>query len=140
MPHSIHSSTKILTIATAPFLSALLSVNLLWCQVCTFYCPLIKMRCNLLPEDKDVHIQEQIHQKGLNLPLYYYGKFIVELEKIQTRNLTVFMVIVLWPSSTLKFLGFLRFQLMSMSNLFLKFGTFNFTTDDFTSPLTHVHW
>ena len=95
MPHSISSSTKILTLATTPFLSALLSVNLLWWQVCTFYCPLIKMRCNLLPDDIDVHIQEHIHQKGLNLPLYYYGKLIVELKKIQTRNLTAFMVLVL---------------------------------------------
>ena len=140
MSHSIPSSTKILTLATTPFLSALLSVNLLWCQVRTFYCPLIKMRCKKISDDIDVHIQEHIHQKGLNLPLYCYGKLIVELEKIQTRNLTTFMVLVLWPSSTLKFLFFLRFQLMSLSNFFLKFGTFDFTTDDFTSPLTHAHW
>ena len=73
----------------------------------------------------------------------YYGKVIVELEKTQARNLTVFMVLmvfILWPSSTLKFLFVFLFQLMSLSNLFLKLGkflvshlccdciTFNFTT------------
>ena len=65
-------------------------------------------------------------------------------KKTQTRNLAVFMVLmvfILWPSSTLKFLFvFFLFQLMSLSNLFLKLGkflvsylccdciTFNFTT------------
>ena len=94
MPYSIPSSTKILTLPIAPFLFILLgvfclSVNLLWCQVCTFYCPLI------LPEGIYVHIQYHIHQKDFNLclSLYYYGKVTVELEKTQTRNLTVFMVL-----------------------------------------------
>ena len=105
MPYSIPSSTKILTKATAPFLFIIigvlcvcLSVNLPWCQVCTFYCPLRKKRCTLLPEGKDVHIQQHIHQRDLNLflPLYYYGKVIVELEKTQIRNLNVFMVLVIW--------------------------------------------
>ena len=88
-------------------------MNLLWCQVFRFYCTLRK---NItfysvhvavaLPEGKDVHIQQHIHQKDLNLclTLYCYGKVIVELEKTRTRNLTVLMVIVLWPSNTLKFL------------------------------------
>ena len=87
MPYSIPSSTKILTLSTAPFLFVLvgvlcLSVNLLWCQMCTFYCPLKKKRCTHLPEGADVHIQQHTHQKDLNLflPLYYYGKVIVELE------------------------------------------------------------
>ena len=111
MPYSISCSTKILTLATAPFLFILvgvlcLSVNLLWCQVCTFYCPLRKKRCNLLPEGKDVHIQQHIHQKdsNLSLPLYYSGKAIAELEKTQTRNLTVFMVLVILPNGSFKFL------------------------------------
>ena len=84
------------TLATAPFLFILvgvlcLPVNLLWCQLCTFYCPL--SRYTLFPEGKDVHIQQHIHKKDLKLflPLYHYAKVIAELEKTQTRNLTVFM-------------------------------------------------
>ena len=39
------------------------SLDLLCCQVCTFYCPLIRKRCTLLPERTDVHIWQHIHQK-----------------------------------------------------------------------------
>ena len=47
------------------------------------YYPLGKKRHNILPEGTDVHIQQHIHQKDLNLflTLYYYGKVYVELEK-----------------------------------------------------------
>ena len=49
-----------------------------------------------------------IHQKDLNLclSLYYYGKsgHCWIWKKTQTRNLTVLTVLVIWPSSTLKFL------------------------------------
>ena len=47
------------------------SVNLLWCQVCTFYCPLRKMRFIILPKGTNVHIQQHIHQKYLNLCLLH---------------------------------------------------------------------
>ena len=43
------------------------SMNLLWCQVCTFYCPLMKKIFIILPEGPDVHIQQHIHQKDLSL-------------------------------------------------------------------------
>ena len=45
----------------------------------------------------DVRIQQHIHQKDLNLclPLYQYGKVIVELEKTQTRNSTGLIVLVI---------------------------------------------
>ena len=93
MRYSIPSSTKMLTLALVQFLFILvcvlcLSVGLLWCQVCTFCCPLRKKKCTRHPEGKDVHIQQQIQQKDLNLclPIYYYGKVIVELEKPQTIN------------------------------------------------------
>ena len=102
MPYSIHSSTKILTLATAPFLFILvgvlcLSVNLLWCQECTFFCLIRKKRCTLLPEGIDRYIQQRINQKHLNLCLLLYcnGKVIVELEKTETRNLTVSIVLVI---------------------------------------------
>ena len=59
------------------------SVNLLWCQVCIFYCPLRKKRYILLSQCTDVHIQQHIHKNVLNLclPLYYYGNVVVKLEK-----------------------------------------------------------
>ena len=45
----------------------------------------------LFPEETDEHIRQHIHQKDLNLclPLCYYAKVIVELEKMQTMNSTV---------------------------------------------------
>ena len=93
MPYSIPSSNKSLNLATAQFFFDLIDVlclfvNLLWCQECTFYFPLRTSRCILLPDGTDVHIQQHIHQKYLNLclPPYYYGKVIVELEKTQTGN------------------------------------------------------
>ena len=100
MPYIIPSSNKTFTLAAALFLFALigvLSVNWLWFQVLRFYCPFRKKRCALFHEGKDVHIQQHIHQKDLNLclPLYYCGKVIVELKKTQTRNLTVLMVLVI---------------------------------------------
>ena len=72
--------------------------------MCIFYCLLRKKRCTLLPDGTDVRIQQHIHQKDLNLclPLYQYGKVIVELEKAQTRNSTGLIVLVIWPSSTFK--------------------------------------
>ena len=83
--------TKILTLAIAPFY-LVSSANLVWCQVSTFYCPLRKKRCTLLPEGTDVHIQQHIHKKDLNLclPLYYYAKAIADLEKTKTRNSTCY--------------------------------------------------
>ena len=100
MPYSIPSSTKILSLTRAPFLFisvGALSVKLLCGQECIFYCAPRKKRYTLLPEGTDIHIQQQNHQKNLHLCLsqYYYGKVIVELEKTQTRNLTVFMVFVI---------------------------------------------
>ena len=64
---------------------------LLWCQVCTFYCPLMKNRYTILPDGTDVHNQLHIHQKDLNLCLTSYNcaKDINELEKTQTTNSAV---------------------------------------------------
>ena len=83
----------------------------LWCQECIFYYTPRKKRYTLYSKGTDIYIyiyiQKHNHQKDLNpfLSLYYYGKVIVELEKkTQTRNFTVFMVFVVWPSSTLKIL------------------------------------
>ena len=83
------------------------SVNLLWCQLCTFYCPIKKKRCTVLHKGIDVHIQQHIHQKDLNLclPLYYYAKVSVELEKNTNKefNCVMLKVLVIRRSNTLKF-------------------------------------
>ena len=57
-----------------------------------FYCSLKKReRHTILPEGTDVHIQQHIHQKDLNirLTLYFHAKAIVELEKTQTKNAVI---------------------------------------------------
>ena len=89
MPYRITCSTKILTLARAPFLFILVGVLCEFAMASSGYILLSP----LLPEGKDVHIQQHFHQKDLNfcLPLYYYSKVIVESERTQT-------------SSTLKFL------------------------------------
>ena len=84
--------------ATASFLFILVGVLCLRCQECTFFCPLKKKRCTLLPEDADVHIQMYL------LHYIVMARQLLNWRKTQTRNLTVFMMLVIWTSSTLKFL------------------------------------
>ena len=57
-----------------------------------------------------LHIQLHNHQKDLNprLWLYHYGKVSFELEKKKKHKL--FMVLVIWTSSTLKFLFVFDFK------------------------------
>ena len=80
-------------------------------------------------EGTDAHIQQNIHQKDLDfcLPLYFYAKVIVELEKTQTRNSTVlYMVLIIRPSSTLKsqfVFGFNECSILVISSL-LRFENF----------------
>ena len=38
-------------------------VNLLCCQMCTFYCPLRKKRSTLFPHGTDLNIWQHIYQK-----------------------------------------------------------------------------
>ena len=76
------------------------------------------------------------------MPLNYYDKVIIELEK-NTRNLTVFMVPIIWPSSTLKFLFVFGFNCclwvtfsLNLENFWFIFRLYDFlchNTDDFTS-------
>ena len=79
------------------------------------------------------------------MPLNYYEKVIIELEK-NTRNLTVFMVLIISPSSTLKFLFVFGFNhclwatfSLNLENFWFIFGLrlYDFlfhNTDDFTWP------
>ena len=65
------------------YLASSMSLNLLWCQECTFYCAPRKKRYTFLSESTDVQIQQYNHQKDLStcLSLYYCSKVIVELKK-----------------------------------------------------------
>ena len=90
------------------------------CQLCTFYYPLRKKRCILLPEGTDVHIQQCIREEDLKLCLPSYPKVIVELEKNKklnciygAYNLIMVLYLIMLISSTLKILfcfGFLSFE------------------------------
>ena len=88
MPYSIPSSTKILSLTRAPFLFisvGALSVKLLFCQECIFYCAPRKKRYTLLPEGTDIHSTAQSSKRFKSLPVSnYYGKVIVELENTQS--------------------------------------------------------
>ena len=99
MPYSITCFTKILTLAKPPLLLILVGVYCEFAMVpgVYIYCPLKKKRSNFYPEGTDVHIQQYIHQKDLNLylPLYYYGQVIVELDKAETLKSTAFMVLII---------------------------------------------
>ena len=120
--------------------------------MCTFYCPVRKNRSTVLAEGANIHIQQHIHHKDLNfcLPLSYYGKFIVKLEKNTNKDSSVFIVLIIWPNFTLKLLfafGFNEFLWPTFS--FLCFENFRFCisvvvtcllifgTDDFKSPQLH---
>ena len=106
MPYSITCATEIITLAIAPFCLFLLtsSVNLLWCQVCTFYCPLRKKRFTFLPEATDVNIQQHIHQKDLNLCyIMLLCQGCCRIGKNINKKFSCVMVLIVRPSSTLKF-------------------------------------
>ena len=88
-----------------------LSVNLPWCQECIFYCAPRKKRYTLLPEGRYTHSAAQSSKRFKPLPVsILLWQVIVELENTQTRNLTVFMVFVIWPCNTLKFLFVFNFS------------------------------
>ena len=85
MPFSIPSFNKIFILVTAPFLFILFGAL----SVCKF-AMVLGVYILLCPQKEKVHssflhIQLHNHQKDLNpcLSLYYYGKVIDELEKVQ---------------------------------------------------------
>ena len=80
--------------------------------------------------------------------MYYYGKVIAESEKTQTRTSTVFMVLIIWPSSTLKFLFVFGFNecLWAIFSFGIKFWKFmvlylgcGCMSFDFTTQMTLSH-
>ena len=89
MLYSITCSTKILTLAIAPFLFILAEVL---CKFVNFILPFGRRgTLFFLRAQMYIHIQQHIHQKDLNLCLtsYNYAKVIDELEKTKTRNSAV---------------------------------------------------
>ena len=80
-------------------------MNLLWCQVCTFYCRLRKKRYTILPEGTYLHIQQHIHQKDLNFCLtsYDYSKVIDKLGKNTNKEFNAVVVFRMRSSSTFQF-------------------------------------
>ena len=59
----------------------------------------------ILPESTDVHIQQHIHQKDLNLCLTWYGydKVINEFEKTQNKEFSCVMAFIMRLSNTFIF-------------------------------------
>ena len=119
-----------------------LDTGLLWCQMCTFFWPLRKKRCTILTEGTDLHIQQHIHQKNINLFLTscYYTKIIVDLEKIQT-NSTMQWNFVVRPSSKFQFaFGFNEsvriFFLIKFWKIIVLYLGCGCMTFDFTTQIT----
>ena len=97
--------------------------------------------CTLLPECADVHIQQHINRKYLNLclPLYYYAKVLVELEKKNTKNeFSCVMAMPIRPIFYLKFLESFFEKFWTFLVLYLGSGymTISCATDGFKSPVT----
>ena len=119
------------------------SINFLWCQMSRFYCPL-KRRDTFLPEGIDVHIQQHIHQKDLNLCLtsYDYVKVIDELEKNTNKKFSCVMVFIIRRSSTFQFIFGFNESLWVSGSIFglwlYEFWFYN--TNDFESLLTPCRW
>ena len=111
MPFSIPSSTKSLTLATAPFLFILVGVL----SVCEF-AMVPGVYILLWPQEEDVCCSSWGHRcthsaaqsskrfKPLSVTILLWQSHCWIGKKTQARNLIVFMVIVIWSSSTLKFL------------------------------------
>ena len=109
MSYSIPSSTKILTLTTASFLFILVDalsvgqfamVPVVYMLLC-----LAVRRVYLFFIGAQIYIGAQISKRfkpfSVIILLWHCH---CGIGKKQTRNLTVFMALVIWPSSTLKFL------------------------------------
>ena len=97
---------KILILAIAPHFFILVGILCEFTIVLGVYILLPqkdKVQIFLRAQMYTLHVQQYIHQKDLNLclPLYYYAKVIVELEKNKEFNCVV--VLMIRPSRTLKF-------------------------------------
>ena len=151
MPYRITPSTEILTLTEAPFLFTLvgvLSKYAIWCKVCRFFCSLRKKSYAIPLKGTDVHIQQLIHQKDLNicLPSYYYARVIVQLLWENTnKKFRYVMLFIMRPSSILRFQFFFFLVSMNVSEQFFltKFSKFlvlylvcTCMTFDFTSKIT----
>ena len=154
MPYSITCSTKILTLAIAPFLFIFISI------ICEF--TMVSGRYILLSSQKEeVHYSFWGHRCTHSAAysskrfksLLHHIKVVVEMEKNTNKKFSCFMVLILRPSSTLKFQfasGVNECFWEFFSLLFLKNSGFIFElwlfiydfwfydTTNFKSPLTHM--
>ena len=96
MPCSITCSTKIPILAIAQFSFIFVGIICEFAMVPGVYILLYPQKEEVYysHEGTDVHIQQHIHQKGLNICLtsFYYAKIVVELENSQTRNSAVIVL------------------------------------------------
>ena len=103
-------------------------MNLLWCPLCTFYCP-IRKKSTLFFQWGQMYTFSRIFIKKIEtfvLTLHYSAKVIFDLEKKTNKEFNCVMVFVMRPSSTQFEIPIcFWFQRMSLSNLFLtKFWNF----------------
>ena len=131
MSYSIPSSTKILTLTTAPFLFILVGA-----QSVSQFAMVPGVYILLWPQESEVHSSFWRHRythsaaqlsksfKPLSVTIFLWQGHCWIGEKTQTRNLTVFIALVIWRSRTLKFLFVFDFN-QCLNNLFLKGSSAN---------------
>ena len=149
MPYSITCSTKILTLAMAPFLFILVCILYEFAMVPGVY-------ILVSPQEEEALFlghrctNSAVHSSRRFKPL----SAIIFMEKTQTRNSTLFMVLIIWPSSTLKFVFVFYFNeclwAIFSSLSFENFWSYIWVvvvwllifndTDEFTSPLNPCPW
>ena len=149
MPYSITCSTKILTLAIAPFLFIFISI------ICEF--TMVPGRYILLSSQKEeVHYSFWGHRCTHSVAystkrfksLLHHVKVVVEMEKNTNKKFSCFMVLILRPSSTLKFQfasgvnecfwEFFSLLFWKIQVLYLSCGCL-YMTFDFMTQLTSSH-
>ena len=124
--------------------------------MCTCYCHLRKKRFIILPKGTDVHIQQHIHQKDLNLCLHCITmpRLLLNWKK-QKQDIQLCYSAYNKTKQHFEIPICVWFQWMSLRNLFLiKFKNFDvifrlwlyicdfqfYDTNDLKSPLTPCRW
>ena len=88
-----------------------LPVNLLWCQECTFYCVPRKKSHIVLPTHSTAQLSKRFKPSSVTI-LLWHGHCWIEKKKTHKKQqkYKLFMVLPIWPSSTLKFLFVFDFK------------------------------
>ena len=111
-------------------------------------CPFSKTRYTILPECRDVHTQQHIHQKDLNLCLTYDSAKLLMNGRKHKQGIQLFLVFLMRPSSSFQLV--FGFNECPLSNLFLEhfwfcirvlvYDFWFYNTNDFKSLLTPYQW